>query len=253
MSTERTTETQVPIAKSKHCSDPIDHLDGRGSAQHGGEPAQNPIYQKWTTDIEAIQSDLSYVRLARVVWRAENAVIAANSSLPPSAIFNVRARNYAEAQAVAVRRQSDTNSRTASLAGVMNAIKTKPAILSRESYVSHFEGELLEVGHCDFNSWACADGSHIEPAMVERDLAFLLNASAEIKTYVDKFIAHHDRNRNGVTVPTFSELDKAIEVLFDLFKKYYLILTATALALDEPVPQYDLLGPYRIPWIDPTR
>ena len=204
--------------------------------------------------MHAIQADLSDVALARVVWRAENAVITANSKLPPSAIFNVRARNYSEAQAVAVRRQSDTNSRTASLAGVMNAIKTKPAILSRESYVSHLEGELLlEVGHCDFNSWACADGSHIEPAMVERDLAFLLNATAEIKTYVDKFIAHHDRNRNGVTVPTFSELDKAIEVLFDLFKKYYLILTATALASVEPVPQYDLLGPYRIPWIDPTR
>lgn len=53
--------------------------------------------------------------------------------------------------------------------------------------------------------------------------------------------------------PSFSELDKAIDVLFDLFIKYYLILTATALASVEPVPQYDLLGPYRIPWIDPTR
>lgn len=202
--------------------------------------------------MDAIQADLSDVALARVVWRAENAVITANSILPPSAIFNVRARNYSEAQAVAVRRQSDTDSRTASLAHVMNAIKTKPAILSRESYVSHLEGELLEVGHCDFNSWACADGSHIEPAMVESDLASLLKATAGIKTYVDKFIAHNDRDRNGVTVPTFSELDKAIDVLFDLFLKYYLIVTATALASVEPVPQYDLLGPYRIPWIDPT-
>ncbi len=37
--------------------------------------------------------------------------------------------------------------------------------------------------------------------------------------------------------PSFSELDKAIDVLFDLFIKYYLILTATALASVEPVPQ----------------
>ena len=215
--------------------------------------AQDPNYDRWRIDLDVLQADLSEIAYARLVWREENKVLAANKEIPPSAIFDIRARNYAVAQSVGVRRLTDTDRRTVSLVNLLRDIEQNPASLSRERYVSYFDPAHESLGHSDFDEWACADGTHIEPHLVKDDRERLTAAAAgSIKPYVNKFIAHNDRDKAIVRVPKFGELEFAIDVLFEVFRKYHTMLTASTLHSLEPVPQYDVLGPYRVPWINPT-
>lgn len=202
---------------------------------------------EWLTEIDA---DLTDLAVARHVWQTVNDIIARHSSMPPSLLFDVQARNYAAAQAVAVRRQVDRDSRSVTLARLLGEIQEAPEVLSRERYVGMFDWGMQNIGDSQFDEWAGNSGRHVDPAMVVNDLDALVGATDSIRHYVTKHIAHLDEHRGEVQLPTFNDLNAAIDVLFDLFRKYGVILTGSDRARMVPVPQYDWLAPLRIPWIE---
>lgn len=50
-------------------------------------------------------------------------------------------------------------------------------------------------------------------------------------------------------MPTYEELNAAIDQLGDLLKKYTSLLKAEALAVVAPVHQYDWKAPFRVAWL----
>jgi len=66
--------------------------------------------------------------------------------------------------------------------------------------------------------------------------------------YVDQHLAHSDAKPRG-NLPTFAELDTAIDEIGQLLKKYVNLLAAASLTTVVPVNQDDWLAVFRQPWI----
>jgi hypothetical protein len=93
-------------------------------------------------------------------------------------------------------------------------------------------------------------GEHVDPNLVAADLDSLDEKAKQVVEYVDRHVAHADA-RPITNVPTFAELNGAIDAIGDLFKRYVLLVTVESYATLVPVPQYDWEAVFREPWILP--
>jgi hypothetical protein len=238
---ERVAQTPRPTGRPS-----VDELLGRSQVI---APAADPAHDKWCAWLKDIDADLTDVAMARMVWRKMNEIVGKHPSMPDSLLFDVQARNYAAAQTVAVRRQVDKNQRSVTMWRLLDEVHASPHVLSRDRYVGMFDWGMQHLGDQQFDDWAGKGAAHIDPAMVETDIDALVTATDAIRHYVNKHIAHLDERRARVVLPTFTDLDAAIDMLFELFRKYGVILTGSHRAVMTPVPQYDWLAPWRVPWI----
>jgi hypothetical protein len=69
-----------------------------------------------------------------------------------------------------------------------------------------------------------------------------------VKRYVDRLVAHWDR-RGLKELPTFDELNAALDVISEVFVEWAQWLTASHRAVMVPVFQYDWEAPLRVPWL----
>ena len=91
-------------------------------------------------------------------------------------------------------------------------------------------------------------GDHIDPKIVQQDLAELKAAAGTVEKYTDRNIAHADRE-GAKALATFGDIDKTIDVLGAIFRKYALLFRAASYVFLEPKPQEDWLAVFRQPWI----
>ena len=209
----------------------------------------DPSYLKWLGWLQIIHDDLTHVALTRDVWSTINGIVGAHPAMPRSHLFAVLARSYASSQAVAVRKQGDSDRGVVTMGRLLTEIAKHPELVTRERFVTLFPPEMRNRGDAQFNRWATPDADHIDGARVNQALHKLKTAIAPVKAYVDKRVAHLDANHLSTSIPTFDQLDTAIDLLFDVFHNYNLLLTAIDIHSLVPVPQYDWLAPFRIPWI----
>jgi hypothetical protein len=212
-------------------------------------PPKDSRVEKWKRWHDLIDKDLTDIFGNREVWRAVNKIIDDNPALPSSHFFEFQALNYATTQAIAVRRQADIGGQVVTLGRLLAEVHVSPKLLTRDRYVSMFEWGMQWIGSKQFDGFAGDGGQHVDPATVAADQALLSEQSESIRKYVDKHLAHFEKPKAGATVPTFDDLDAAIGTLGELFRKYGVLLTATDRAVMAPVPQYDWLAPFRVPWI----
>jgi hypothetical protein len=116
--------------------------------------------------------------------------------------------------------------------------------------VSRYNWGIQHIGHRDFDEvFASPDAECIDGERVRSDSETLAASVKPIKRYVDKHIAHYDRSRKPSDVPSFDDLDQAINALGEIFKHYLILLTGADRDPIEPIPQYDWVAPFRMPWI----
>ena len=81
-----------------------------------------------------------------------------------------------------------------------------------------------------------------------------------MKRHVDKHIAHSEDpgpvpKDPGETAPEdilkLSDVHDAIDVIGEIFTRYYSLFEAAGMVTLEPVIQHDWLAPFRQPWIHP--
>jgi hypothetical protein len=187
----------------------------------------------------------------RNAYRTVGKIVDDNGTLPSSLFFNYAQRTYATTQCAAIRRQAYP-SRVVSLASLFAEIADEPERMTRERYVALHEDPdpyFQELAKKTFTEKFAGDvWDHIDPAIVESDLAKLRGAAETIEKHTDRNIAHADRV-GAKALATFGEIDTAIDVVGELFRKYALLLTAAGWATLEPVPQEDWLSVFRQPWI----
>jgi AbiU2 len=236
----------TPVERMGGDTPSIDELLGRTQVV---PPAADSRLDEWCAWVDDIDKDLTDVAIARYVWRTINRIVADHPAIPPSFLFDVQARNYAAAQTIAVRRHVDRDPRSVTMIRLLSAIRDSPEVLSRQRLVSRYPWGIQHLGDRQFDDWAGSDATHVDLAMVTTDIDKLIASTESIQHYVNKHIAHLDEKRVSAAVPTFDDLDNAIDTLFELFRKYALMLTGHDRAVMEPVPQYDWLAPLRMPWI----
>jgi hypothetical protein len=79
-------------------------------------------------------------------------------------------------------------------------------------------------------------------------VATLTAGAVKVKDYVDEHLAHSDAGPRA-DLPTFNDLDAAIDRIGDLFKKYVNLLTASSYYSLVPVIQHDWEAIFRQPSI----
>jgi hypothetical protein len=203
----------------------------------------------------------------RQIWRGIEEIIRDHGSLPASAYWEHYFDIYAETQAMAVRRQADTHRGVASLAMILTEVISDPKQLTPEWWVGLWnieEGDDYERGYArrqwDEN-YGGQVGVYLDPAIPQADLDRLIVGSAALKDHVDKHIAHSEdpgpRPKDpGLTRPEplkLNEIHDAIDVIGEIFRRYYTLFSASDMVFLEPVIQHAWLAPFREPWIMPNR
>jgi len=82
----------------------------------------------------------------------------------------------------------------------------------------------------------------------KRDRERIVKVGEGIRDWVHKHVAHLSTTPSP-TVPTFDELDTALDAMAEVFARWNCIFTGVDLVSIEPVPQYDFLAPLRVPWL----
>jgi hypothetical protein len=107
---------------------------------------------------------------------------------------------------------------------------------------------MQHAGDAEFDRLAGTGREHVDPAAIQVDLDELQVESAQIKSWVDKHIAHTDLKPLKVA-PTFTDLSDAIDALLGMFRRYFKLLTGLESDMRAPEPQYDWLAPFRVAWL----
>lgn len=180
-----------------------------------------------------------------------------NPGIPGSAILDYWAGNFATSQAVAVRRQTDSNGRSITLARLLAELRGNSNAISRSWSVGQFPWGMQGLGDRQFDVWAYLDPDHpaadeagdgLSTRVIDRDIQLLHDVAEPIRRYVDTHLAHADA-KPSKDIPTFHDLAEATVTVGDVFRRYYALLTGSAILDLAPVPQYDWLAPFRVPWI----
>jgi AbiU2 len=209
---------------------------------------------KWREWIEGpIRTDVVGMHFKRQIWREIAKIMDANPGVGelPSAFWDFYQETYAAAQAIAIRRQADTDKRTCSLARLITEMRDSAHLLTREDYIgllgdrpSDGMKERMESGF----SGLAGGGDHLDPQIAEADLAELKSAAEQVRNYVNEHVAHDQAQPSVADLPTFGELHETIDAIGKIFQKYGVILTGAWNEL-EAVIQDDWKAIFRVAWI----
>lgn len=182
-------------------------------------------------DLERVKEEIQMLHFDRGVWRTFDAAAAGSVVVRDSFARAWFADSFYRCAALAVRAMVDRNPDSCTLVNLMAAVAE-----SADAVSCPFVPEMWAVG-----------GATLDPEKVRGDVAALQAAAAQVRQYVNKFLAHVDRNRKGGP-PDAAVVDAAVDLLGDLLKKYVLILTGADLVVT-PLPHFHVAETFREAWI----
>lgn len=168
-------------------------------------------------------------------------------------------RMYIESQVMAIRRLSDTDSRTMSFVWFIREIKANRNLLSRDAYVARwiesvdYDPETARrMADHQYNSFTNGDGDgEISCEKLENDEERLAGLAKRLRRFADQYVAHFDRDREAVEA-TYEDLDQAIDELCKMLKHYYLLVNQGGLMECQPQVLGDWAEPFRQPLAELT-
>ena len=209
-------------------------------------------YQRWVDQLERIIQEVHNAHLYRHLWSGLVQMTQA-AELPPSVIFDALGIWYTSTQGVNVRRQVDRTKGVVSLYRLLDEIAGHPGVVSRDRHVALWDGHDDEVwatpAHENYDRFSGArERNTIDPELVRADLVALVKASSVVEDYVNEAITHAaDELKHAV--PTYEDLNAAIDEIGRLVQKYWSLLTAQRLATLVPTIHYDWQEPFRQAWL----
>ncbi len=221
--------------------------------------------------LEAIHKEVIQLHLRRKIRYEFLALLAAHETdagRQPDTIFAATFnRMYVDSTVMAIRRQADSNPRTLSLYCLLKQLKQYCEQFTREAYVERWLRKLgldlnsdndrirdeatyhLQQANHSFDQFTDNPGaSHLEDSGLATDQKELRKKTKKIKTYANKQVAHHDRIPPN-EIPTYGEVDAAIDCLGELLQKYNLLLDQSQLFEVTPYIQGDWKAPFRRPLV----
>ena len=204
--------------------------------------------------LEVIYSDAQDLLLDdHIFWELQDIVRNNPKFAEVSGLFTQwTASAFVQAAAVGVRRQAKSDDDSVSLKRFLLEVQRYPSLVSREHYVSLFEGKdasLIEIGQEEFDDVAGEGGLYLSVALVEKHLRELDDAVKDIEHYVDRRIAHYDKRGLARPTPTFAGLSSALKTLEKLVRLYWKLLKGPAEITLLPTIQYDWKDIFRFPWM----
>lgn len=215
------------------------------------------LHADWVTWIQRAYDELIRQGWRHKMFRLMRGIYEQNADLRANGGFflNWAADNYVAASAMALRRELDDQHGSQNLYHLLQEVRQRPEVVSRRKHRETWTGNS-EYWTADkafdqlpiIRVAANPDGDHIDPDVVAIDLRTLRSQDGVIE-HIQTTIAHRAPMRAGAEVPTFADLHAAINVVREVFSRYYLILTHASVTSFEPMEQFNLFAPFRSAWI----
>jgi len=220
-------------------------------------------FNKWNKWIDVILSEITKLSIDRhIFWEVQD-IISNNPKIQkPSKFYNFLRNIYAASALMGVRKQVKIDKDSISFAKLLQEICNTPKILSRTRFFANYKGSTVEkiaklMGSTveefesrNFDQFAGKTGDHVDPELIKLDLGELKSKAQKCEKYADQRVAHFDKKAIS-NIPTFTDLDKCIDFLEMLIKKYYLLFRASVLTriLPESQNEYDWKAIFKEAWI----
>ncbi|HWY17750.1 MAG TPA: hypothetical protein VNY27_03455 [Solirubrobacteraceae bacterium] len=222
------------------------------------DPDLHADVKRWREWINGpIREDMIGMHHRRFIWRRVTEIANTNPEVRDkgSAFWDFLGQTYAATQAIAIRRQAmDTRRDVSSLALVIKQMRGNAQALTRDSYVSLFDENdelMFQRAHEGFNRLADKSGAHLDPDIPTADLDALKDAAKRVGIYANEQIAHAAAEPTVPEMPTYDDLNAAMDALGRICQKYTVWLTAGWPATWEPVMQHDWEAIFRVAWLPP--
>lgn len=228
---------------------------------------------RWNAWIDGkIKDNVLTMHLQRDAYMKVSRILESNRDLPDSYWWELMVETYITTQAMAVRRQADRDRRVASLARLIMQVRDKPSAITREYWIGQWRDDpddgpwiAREAERGWAEQYAGDVGDHLDPAIPTADYDRLQTESAKVTRFVNEHVAHsHDalrrsdakhaaqvENVSADAALSAKEVHEVVDVIGELFKKYFNLLTASSYAFLVPVLQHDWLAAFRVPWMKP--
>lgn len=188
-------------------------------------------WKRWLVD-EIRWEIVELVTNKHIFWEIQGMIKRNPNIQKPNSFFRFIGQTYYDYGVIAVRRQIKCDTQSISFVRLLKEIIETPHLLTRERFVNLYQADMREDANQIFDEQfpgECPD--HIDPTMVQQDLEDLKKQGAKLEEFADRRVAHHDR-RAPKTIPTYNELDIAIDCLKKLTRKYVLLFEARDLGDD---------------------
>jgi hypothetical protein len=208
---------------------------------------------QWCGWYETAYKDVLTLLHNRHVWRNLIAMLAANPEVEQhTMINNWFTRCYSQTQAVGVRRQSEHEGRRPTLGALLREIESFPSIATRVRYVSGLSDASLPNRENGWRTFAPDDGPLADTDIVSADRQKLTVATTPVRDWVNKAVAHRDKDETTTTAPietSFASINGALDVLAELIRKYHMLFhPGAALWRVTPTTSPDWTEMFRKPW-----
>ncbi len=220
-------------------------------------PEADGRHRDWADRIERISAETTTLFWSRKLARAVAHMFETNEELRNSGghVWNWILRLYGRDAVMAVRRELDGQAGVLNLFRLLHDMEAHACILTRARYHNLFVGTPIRAVAIDREfehefGGPPGPGSaedHVPAESIACDRELLQRDTATVLKYAQRFVAH--RTPADAFPLTLQEVDDAIQAVFRCLAKYRLLLTGRALTDATPVPQYDWLAPFRIPWM----
>jgi len=192
----------------------------------------------WRKKLKRIfEEQLQDLLINRHVFRQARQAWAAHANPYDGAeLAQAMVQTYIAFAATAVRRLAEPRpknprkgQRTLSLVILLEELLDNFKDLSRSSYIAQYPKNSIvyPLAGKHFDEIAGRKNSrHMPASRLRADIAKLKRAAAPTKRLVDKVIAHTEEDRRRKGRPTLEKIDKAIDLVVEVYERYHLLLTA---------------------------
>lgn len=199
----------------------------------------------------SIWDDVLAMMMSRQIWDDFRILY---DDAPPEARKNATFQSwvnesYVHRQAMAVRRQTDTDRDVISLAHLIQQVGRYPHVLSRDRYstriapwASRQEADRI------FDQLVGAGRDHIDSNVPKADLAKLRFRTGKVVEWADNEVAHYNESKGQFGIGlTFGDLHHGVDLIVDLAVKYRDLILGSSMA--KSVSMTGWMGIFRVAWI----
>lgn len=215
--------------------------------------SDDDILNTWREWLKQIEKDIEELYEFRRIYKDTREIVSKNPAVQaPSLYHDFVTSCYVAYAVMAVRRQASApRPDSVSLTRLLDEIEKRPSIMSRQRFVAMYpEGPARDwSAGPDYDRFSDKNGNQVSSEVVQRDLDRLDLAVKNVTILATKRVAHLDYRKPIDPVPTFVDLDKAIDTLGSVFNKYNVLLTGTAMLSMEPTIVVDWTAIFQVPWL----
>jgi hypothetical protein len=220
------------------------------------------LVERWKLWMKETQADAFRLYASRFKFENIQRMFSTNPALNTEgggSLYEWLLRNFYTEYLITIRREMDTGSGFMTLVNFLRELETyAETVLTRKRFVALYSQGLRELGIADkdFDERVGATGryprsspddDYISADSIRRTRLQLEKDVKRVLNYANWFVAH--RTRKKPFKLTLADMYKAMNRIFDVYARYYWIITGSTWASKFPEPQYDWRQPYTIPWI----